>query len=179
VTLFKRDKHDESRLTPELWDLSEISSAYAEALEVFERLGVSNQTEIEGLLARSRPSGSTAWSELSYDGGDDLARTLCFHLSVCFGRLQSSYPMRGIHQFSLSARPRIDENDLRKALFLATSATMFTPHRFEFDMDTWEDEGEQNATAIWSIDHDFVRDLFLHRELLRDGSVIMLPRSVT
>lgn len=158
---------------------------YTQILRTFEHNSVSDGKSLETLLQQI-PESDNYDAEIAALTGKGsppsaLVTDLCRSLADIAQHLGSLYDGGGIQQFSLNAESRIREDNVRKALFLSRTPTIFTQHRFHYgSVEFWNSADAENVyRESWEISHDFIRDLFRYQEAIERGQLIILPSSIT
>jgi hypothetical protein len=93
-------------------------------------------------------------------------------------KLDSEYRGAGIYQFSLAPSARLDEGDIRKALFLSRRATVFTPATMHYEKGDQYWPMEPTPAPYWNIDEDYTFSLFKYKDAIAESGLIVLPQSV-
>jgi hypothetical protein len=171
--------------------LMKLPEHFQDLPDIFARNDIVNEGRLEEVLSHSRESGSSNYPTWGYPGvtrpkteyelGRDLAMHLCWYLTSISekGKLLPSGP--GINQCSTVASSRVGDVDIRKALFLANTATVFTGHRLSYhnDRSTTAFFVEDVSDDHWTVSHDYVRDLFRYRDAISSGPLMLVPAAVT
>lgn len=158
-------------------------SAYTKILNVFNEKGITDEKSLATTLQRSRESGdhTDQYGVESWDAKDPIAKDFCRALSDAAKELTTHYDtVGGIQQFSLNIEPRINNENVKKALFLSSIATIFTTHQFSYRSENYVaiDDATEYASEYWSISHDFIREIFRYREAVERNKLIILPQSI-
>jgi len=161
------------------------TSPYAGLLSIFDELGIVSDDKLEAFLRLSRESGywqesyADLYAEKQVETPDRLAHSLCAGLNGLAAELDSLYGLSGIQQFSITSATRLDEEMLKKGLFLSRVMTIFSPQGFSYVNTGYSsDAGDEYHGESWTISHDFVRDLYRHRALIQQSALILLPSAI-
>jgi hypothetical protein len=160
-------------------------TTYSQILTAFKAEGVENEKKLASILSQSPETGESPYRTRRHYP-ELKTRYLIQNLSRGLGQiavnLNSFYDeIGGIQQFSLNVDSRISEDNIKKALFLSRTATVFTEHLFGYDEyypDDASDWMKDEKRIRWAMSHDFVRDVFRFREPIEQGHLIILPRAI-
>jgi len=159
-------------------------SGFSELLTILTENGVRDEKSLEKLL-RNLPENHNASSTAG--GGyytppaspnlAPVAESIC---SILAGLWNGFSGGQGIQQFSLNPEERLEEENVKKALFLSQTSTIFTKHHFDYrDETVFTPEIAETAYVLsWTISHDFLRDVFRYREPLERGDLRLFPKSL-
>jgi hypothetical protein len=140
---------------------------------------IRTEIELEATLRSTQESGRRSWLYWHDPPPEEPWEDLCRCLLSAIEKIDESYNTIGIQQFSLNREGRIREDSIKKALFMARTATIFTSHQIirETDDQLATETMEDIQGASWAIDHDFIRDIFRFRRAIERGELVILPRS--
>lgn len=154
---------------------------YSEMLGIFPEHGISDEKALANFLNRNKESGYVDSRDWNQPQESSLGAEICAKLAKIAERLESIYETSGIQQFSLSVEPRVKEDDVRKALFLSQTATIFTQHKFSYNkeaLESLDDDPGDRYGWYWNLSHDFLRDVFRYREAIGRNLLVILPSTV-
>jgi hypothetical protein len=158
-------------------------SVYVDLIKRIEEFKLKKPKAFEAALNEARKGGARSWKYYETNEEDtrqDICERFCYGLIEVANKLDSIYEDVGIQQFSLNLHSDVGEEDVKKALFLSRTATIFTPHEFSYseEREVTEDEPTEYHHYSWSISHDYLRQIYNYKDAILEGGLIILPSSI-